>query len=241
MYLNYPCNEYGRYIISKSDFEDLSISILKDKQPNVLNQPQPLDVDLFINEGLNLDLRSESLSQDGSILGLITFSDIKIPIFDINGCEQIISASEGTIILDKNLLTKHTREVFTKAHEASHWILHRRFFSDPSRKFNFRNGSCSYIACRKEAVFRKNPTKVRTEADWCEWQSDHLAAALLMPYTTFVNTALELFELHEIDHVISTKTVYSSNVNYVISTLSELFGVSRRSVLIRLSTLGLIV
>ena len=236
MNLNYVCKPSGLYIMSKTDFDPLAMRILKEKQPRVLERAMPLDLDDLAENAFPLTCYDAILSKDGSILGLITFADQNLPIYtdDLNECS--LPATEGTIIIDKRLRNIPTRYRFTKAHEISHWILHRRLYSPYNMPYNFRNTGNSYIANRQEAVGRKNPVEAKTDFEWSEWQSDCLSAALLMPACTFIPTA---------QHFISTvaesagKLIYGSKESRSITgEIARIYEVSPRSVAIRLSTFG---
>ncbi len=236
MKLNYACKPSGLYIMSKTDFDPLAMQILEEKQPCVLERAMPLDLDNLAEEAFPLTCYDAILSKDGSILGLITFVKQKLPIYTDNFDESSIPAEEGTIIIDKRLHKIPTRYRFTKAHEISHWILHRRFYSPGNRSYNFRNIGSSYIANRQEAVGRKNPVEAKTDFEWSEWQSDCLSAALLMPACTFIPTA---------EHFIAApgsengKLIYGSKESRgIMSEIAKIYEVSPRSVEIRLSTYG---
>lgn len=237
MMLNFLCKSSGLYVMSKKDFEPLACQILNEKQPEVLKCPMPLDVDSFILDGLFLELRDEYLSESGNILGLITFVDQRIPTYDDAFNETYIKATEGTIVVDKRLSSIPTRYRFTKAHEVSHWILHRKFYSPEKRNYNFRNKGCSYIACRQEAIDRKNPIEVKTDYDWCEWQADYLSAALLMPSVTFVPTAEQIIKSYGLSDGKLPEGNRGGILDKVSEELARLYNVSKRSVRIRLRTL----
>lgn len=236
MLLNYACKPSGLYIMSKADFDPLAIQILREKQPCVLEKAMPLDLDDLAENAFPLTCYDAILSKDGSILGLITFVDQNLPIFNDNLDECYLRATEGTIIIDKRLRNIPTRYRFTKAHEVSHWILHRRFYSPYNRPFNFRSSGNSYIANRQEAIGRKNPVEAKTDFEWSEWQSDCLSAALLMPACTFIPTAQQFIK----DSVSENgKLIYGSKDSRdVIREIASIYAVSSRSVEIRLSTYG---
>lgn len=239
MTLNFPCKPSGLYILSKGDFDPLAYQILKKMQPAVLEKAMPLDLTALAEDGLYLECRDEILSQDGTILGLITFADQNLPVYDEQMNETAISTTEGTIVIDKRLHKKPTRYRFTMAHEIAHWILHRRFYSPIKKPYNFRNSGCSYIACRQEAEEgRKNPVEAKTDFDWSEWQSDGLAAALLMPACTFVPTSKEILHKHGFTEEKLVKGARDSKTLGAISEIAGIYNVSVRSASIRLFTFG---
>lgn len=238
MILDLPCKPSGLYIMNNMDFDPLAYKILLEKQPVVLERAMPLDLDALAEDGLYLECRDELLSIDGSIFGLITFADQKLPVYNDRMEEMIISTTEGTIVIDKRLHDKPTRYRFTKAHEIAHWILHRRFYSPDNKPYSFRNSGCSYIASKQEAEGRKNPVEAKTDIDWSEWQSDCLAAAMLMPACTFIPTAKRVLMAHGFTEEKLIKGVHDSQTLNAIAEIAEIYNVSVRSVGIRLYTYG---
>ena len=236
MNLNYACKPNGLYIMSKADFDPLAMQILNEKQPRVLERAMPLDLDDLAENAFPLTCYDAILSKDGSILGLITFADQNLPIYTDELDECSLPTTEGTIIIDKRLRNIPTRYRFTKAHEISHWILHRRFYSPYNMPYNFRNTGSSYIANRQEAVGRKNPVEAKTDFEWSEWQSDCLSAALLMPACTFIPTAQHFISM--LEDTTGTLIYGSKEARSITSEIARIYEVSPRSVTIRLSTFG---
>lgn len=236
MILNYVCKPSGLYIMSKADFDPLAMQILKEKQPRVLERAMLLDLDDLAGNAFPLTCYDAILSKDGSILGLITFADQKVPLYTDDLDEYSFRTTEGTVIIDKRLRSIPTRYRFTKAHEISHWILHRRFYSPYNMPYNFRNSGNSYIANRQEAVGRKNPVEAKTDFEWSEWQSDCLSAALLMPVFTFIPTAQHF--INSLGNETGKLTYGSRDCKIIMSEIAKIYEVSPRSVAIRLSTYG---
>lgn len=233
-----PCKASGLYIMSKKDFDPLAYKILLEKQPEVLKKAMMLDVDSLAEDGLYLECRDELLSREGTILGLITFADIKLPVYNDEMKETVIATPMGTIIIDKRLRENMTRYRFTKAHEISHWILHRRFYSPGNKPYNFRQSGYSYIACKQEATGRKNPIEAKTDKDWSEWQSDCLAAAMLMPACTFIPMAEEIIRSHGFTDGKLIGGISDNRTKRAIAEIAGVYNVSARSVSVRLSTYG---
>ena len=240
MTLNFSCKPSGLYEIGYADFDPLALQILAEKQPEVLAIAMPLDVDALALDGFNLECRDAILSKDETILGLITFADLKLPVLDEQLEETTLETKEGTILIDKRLHKKLTRYRFTKAHEISHWILHRRFYSPIKKPYNFRSSICSYVACRQEAEGRKNPVEAKTDFDWSEWQSDNLSAAMLMPAVTFIPTAETVIRSYGFSDGKLIRGIQDTRTLDAISEIAHIYNVSVRSARIRLNTLGFI-
>ena len=236
MIINLTQKPSGLYNMTSSDIESLAHQILEEKQPNVLNEPMPLDVDALAEDGFYLDSREELLSKSGSILGLITFVDQKIPTLDDEFNETFVEVDMGTMIIDKRVRKVHTRYRFTKAHETAHWILHRPFFSE-NRIYRFRDGSCSYILHSREAEEKKNPVEATTDFQLSEWQADSLGAAMLMPSSTFMPAVRELFKENNFE-MNSPLDLKNETFILIVNQLAAIYNVSQRSVKIRLKTLN---
>lgn len=224
--------------------ETLGTNILKEYQPIVLETPCATDIYALIHDCLNLDVYNEILSPDVSVLGLISFKDQILPIYNVQMEKDERKVVVGNIVIDPRLKEIPTRYRFTLGHEAAHWVLHRTFYENPNKRdYIFRHNGFSYVACNKDPkeFGRKNPKEAETDDEWVEWQSDNLAGALLMPRETFVPAAYRIMmDLgYEDLHLVAGRR--DSNRDAVLDRLASIFQVSRRSVKIRMRMLGLYV
>ena len=101
-------------------------------------------------------------------LGLRLLYEDLVKVF---GSGDILGATyvESRLICINERLFEHSSEgrlVFTCAHEAGHWVLHRRYV-DMQEERNLKDGA---IVCKFSNA--KEPI---------EWQADYFAACLLMP------------------------------------------------------------
>ena len=145
MHLDYPMTKSGLFILKKEDFDDISKKILTEYEPNVLKSPQPLDVEHLIEECLFLDMKSERLSDDGKVLGLIAFADTVYTSIGSNDELFSIEVQEGTVLLDKSLddLKHPGRKRFTQAHNLAAALLMPKemfllAFYDTLRKYGIK-------------------------------------------------------------------------------------------------------
>lgn len=241
MRLEYPQKANGLYIIKKCQFDDIAALFLSEHIGGFMaeNMPQTIDIDYIAEEFLGLTITDRYLSPDKSILGLINFCDIQMSCFnrEKNYITEILPA--GTVVIDCRLLAAEMEYYrrYTVAHEAAHWILHRSFHSPDNREYSCRNGA--YIVHRA-AVKRDKNMYFWNDYDWEEWQADTLAAALLMPVEYFrcaMLMELSLCDYHGYsNHLI--EGIHDMTIGKVVSGLSELFGVSRTAVRIRIRQLG---
>ena len=230
------------YLLRKPDFEVIGQDVLNRFKPENLIRPMPLDIDCMMYNDLNLDILSMFISQDGSLLGMIAFDDCEWEVYTGSG-RRTQAIPMGTVVIDASLSGPEQRPRcrFTKAHEASHWILHRSYHSPDKKTYNFRPAP-ECIACRQDNIeqYRWNYGLSRTEDEWAEWQADSLAAVLLMPKEVFREKALSLMRSHGIYQSFLLKGERLTESRDVIDELAKTFEVSRRAAQIRMLHLGLI-
>lgn len=218
-------------IISKAQMDKLGCDILEEYMPEVLKEPQTIDIRHLVEDGIILDIW-ETAFPIQNILGMVAFDDVKIPIAN----DGVLAVHEGTIVLASHLHNKTTKWRFTAAHEASHWVLHRQYFSPSNNTYSFRQSQYSYISSKNDdsEKGKKNPKEAKCDDDWQEWQADYLAAAILMPKTTFIEAARSSLKRHGFHDM---RLVSGENIDggtRVIKELADIFQVSMRSVRIRM-------
>ena len=244
MKLNYTMKSNGMYILSVRDFDDIATLVLTEYQPNALEWPQPVNIDYLATECLYLDIKHEHISINGSILGMIAFSDTEISGLDILYRPTVFQLSEGTMLIDSSLIgyEQRPRARFTKAHEVGHWICHRSYHSPDNRQYEFRRaGNNAYVACRTDSIERYKYKKQKTNEDWEEWQADHFAAAILMPVQTFEPYARQAIRNAGVTRGYLVKGQNKGQAYEAIEDVAERFTVSKRAAQIRMQQLGLII
>lgn len=155
---------------------------------------------------------------------------------------KIINIEEGTILIDDRLRKSYRagRERFTIAHEISHWILHRTYYSPSKQRYNFCIQQSRGVNNLNSTIaqYAQRQSSKENEEYWIENQADRLAAALLMPRKTFVEASLALFRKHNVNTDFIIKN--SSIENQIIYALSKVFDVSKSATKIRMENLGLL-
>jgi Zn-dependent peptidase ImmA (M78 family) len=183
----------------------------------------PIPVEDIIERCLGLNLSFEDLETRlgmGDVLGAI-FVEFK------------------EITIDKKLLEDKSegRMIFTCAHEAGHWVLHRHFVEQAARK-----GAKGYgIICRKRDA--RLPE---------EWQADYFASCLLMPEQKVVGAFSQVWGGKEmvLDNVRSRLGGTSVCVDPCVENwpliadavrdAGRFSNVSKEAMIIRLKELGLV-
>lgn len=227
-------NSYGVPILTKEEIDILGERLIFDFCPEAMKDPQPLDVDLFAQDYLEMEQDYQYLSHCGLYLGMMVFQDTdKIIVFNPEKNEaEYISANAGTIIIDNSLLEKgqEKRYRFTMGHEAAgHAVLHGPYFSRRIESLSLFDKEEPMIQCRTDS----NQIELRqksswTNRDWMEWQANAMAAAFLMP-RSMVRKAIRNIGLSDINKKI-TDTKY-------VKTVSDTFDVSIAAAICRLKDL----
>lgn len=227
----------GTPILSRKEIDMIGEELVKDFMPQVLDNPQEVDIDLFVQDYLRMDQDFQYLSHCGVYLGMTVFNDTeKIPIFDpVQQRADYISAKAHTVIIDKTLLAENQehRYRFTMGHEAGHGYLHNEYFAyDPKQMTLFDAYPEAMIQCRvdKKKLNAVQPTEW-TDKDWMEWQANALSSAILMPKSAVFKVLNNLKE-KKIAKIVRT---------YVeIATVARIFNVSNEAAMYRLKGLGMI-
>jgi hypothetical protein len=174
------------------------------------------------------------------------YLEIGISIEDLGeslGMEDVLGATyvnSRMISIDEKLLDDRSegRLIFTCAHEAGHWVLHRQFVSVAGRS----GGQNDYIICRANNA--REPI---------EWQADYFAACLLMPENNVRNSFFEVFGeesivLENIKSSLGGTSIYvdpcAENWHFLASMVCEAGGftnVSKHAMAIRLQELFLLI
>ena len=173
------------------------------------------------------------------------YLDLRIGFMDFekkygfHGVMGAIYVKDRLICADNTLLANHSegRLNFTFAHEAGHWVLHRKFVTDAEDSRAERTA----ILCRKKDA--KKPA---------EWQADYFAACLLMP-EKWIKSAFEEsvgirpLRLHNEQRSL-TNFIYIEpcvcNWPFIAQAIQKIGGfsnVSKQAIIIRLQELGLVI
>ena len=167
-------------VLSRNQIEQIAIEILRDYNSALLEHPQPLDIDRFLEQYLGATIEYKRLSSSRIYLGMTVFADCSgVPVFNTETHQaECIRCKARTVLLDTSLLSENQqhRYSFTGAHEAAHLILHGAYFR---KRLETAVNQPKVILCQDES--RRTGKTCRTDEEWLEWQADHLASSLLMP------------------------------------------------------------
>lgn len=171
-------------------------------------------------EKMGLKLKYRKLSLDGSIFGMICFSDIRIAFFD-DEVEKMEMADGGTIFIDQDAMKNYAGDLtanFAIVHECIHWYLHRRFFAFKS------------FICKKFG--NENDNSLKDSLEWMEYQANELASRILLP---------EALIKEQYGNIISKASDIDSDADLLercIKNISVSAKVSKEAVKVRMLKLG---
>ena len=176
---------------------------------------------------LRLKLDHCYLSKDCTILGMTSFSEVSVGVWDNNDEEMFYFLDGNTVLVDSRLRKDNSQQGryhFTIMHEAGHQILGMLY-----------PGEYKQQAARVH--YCKDIQYDRPITEWEEWQANTLAASLLMP-RDLVEQGMFLFDLGDNLPILNRK--YRSKDYDRFVSLSQLLGVSKRALAIRMKHLGLL-
>jgi Zn-dependent peptidase ImmA (M78 family) len=240
----YKTTATGVPVIKNSDIDADVELLLSDYDATLLVTPQPVDIEDFAENYLNLNLHFDNLSHNGSIWGMMVFNNRKIPVYvsELNRAEYF-PVDANTIVLDNSLL-EEKREVLlrsTLAHECGHSVYHRQIFEEDDNQLSLFPGepknNIAMAVCRKTDIaggFRAS-RDLKTDHDWIEHHAKYFSAATLMPRSA-MRIACEWFKAQ-------TRVRMPQEISYQAYQLerhiASTFYVSQESAGIRIKQLGL--
>ena len=179
--------------------------------------------------GLRVDY--QHLSLDGSILGLTSYTELGIEVFEESDEETFYYLDGKTILVERDLkqdISQTGRLNFTLTHEASHQILKKLYPKDYGAQARHRD-----VHFYRESGMKYEGK--RPIADWEEWQANVLASAILLPLE-LIRQAMELFGLGGWVRVIDR--TYTPYLHRKFAAMAVFLGVSKTTLAIRMKELG---
>ncbi|MBS3969273.1 MAG: ImmA/IrrE family metallo-endopeptidase [Clostridia bacterium] len=239
-------------VISAMEMDELAEVLIRDYNPVLLKEAQPIDYEHFLEFylGVNLqyqDIRSEQ--PDEHILGITAFGDDYALVFDdVQGRLKRIVVTEGSIVLHNELLAeeKEGRLRFTALHEgAGHWWCHQDYYGiDKNQLTLFAEEKPRAIMCRSYNLENFAYRKCKTSVDWMEYQADYMASAIAMPKTPFKAAAAEMLMKAGFKNKVIVTGLDADHDIYaelgLPAQIAEVFGVSRKAAEIKLKNFGFI-
>lgn len=219
--------------LSRIDIENIAKKIIdkyKELPENQGVEVYRIEPELLLTKLFGISIEHANLSLDGSILGLTTFEDYEVEVFDDSDESYFLCLDGKTVVIDKTLkynVNQKGRYNFTLMHEGAHQIFKMLY---PS--YYGANASNEELQFYEPGSELNKPI-----VDWEEWQANTLASALLLPEEV-VSYGMFLFGLGDKMHSINKK--YNYNEYRGFESLAEFLGVSKKALAIRMKQLGLL-
>jgi len=241
----------GLPILSKVDIDVYAEALVSDFKPELLKIPGPMPIEEFIELYLNLKVDYKNLSDDGNTLGMITFNDGYVEVYDDRNNKELLEVEAGTIFIDNALIDdeyQHGRCRFTFAHEPGHWIFHRHMYTINKKQtslfdFDHEIQTVCHKCLKKHVGHMSKQNYFSTDEDWREWQADYFASALLMPKKSFKVAVEDCMSKQKISvdafRVKSPGEMFFPS-RQIIVNLAQLFDVSNQAAALRMYKLGYI-
>ena len=180
-----------------------------------------VDPQLLLTKLLGLSVAFRHISRDGETLGMTSYEELEIEIFDKE--EEFFSFDGKTVLIEKNLLSERQtgRRNFTIMHEGCHHVLRMLYPRDYASGANARR--VLRYRCTGEGWSRE------------EWQVDRLTSSILMPRELVKQAMIRVGQRGRIKWLCPDSEAYGR-----FCGMSELLGVSKQALCIRMMGMGLI-
>lgn len=179
-----------------------------------------VDPQLLLTKLLGLSVAFRHISRDGETLGMTTYEELEIEIFD----KEAECFFDGkTVLIEKELLSERQtgRRNFTIMHEGCHHVLRMLYPRDYAAGANARR--VLRYRCTGEGWSRE------------EWQVDRLTSSILMPQELVKQAMIRVGQRGKIKLLTPASEAYGR-----FCRMCELLGVSKQALCIRMMGMGLI-
>ncbi len=219
--------------LSRYDIETIAAKYIKAymQLPEIKNtQVYRIDPEIMLGKILGLTIDYVHLSYDGSILGLTSFGELGVQIFENDDDEAFYFLDGKTVLVEADLNYDNKlrgRKNFTLMHEGSHQIFKKLFPND-------------YGVTQKSAgvhYYKANSERNKPISDWEEWQANTLAAAILLP-KNLIEQGMFLFGLGS--KIECLNKIYRPAEYEKYAALADFLGCSKKALAIRMKQLGLL-
>lgn len=221
--------------LSRNDIETISEKFVKAyfELPEIKkSQVYRIEPELMLEKVLGLTIEYMHLSYDGSILGMTSFGELGVQVFENNDDEAFFFLDGKTVLVESDLNYDNNlkgRKNFTLMHEGSHQIFKMLFPND----YGITEKSAEVHYYKATADTEKS----RIITDWEEWQANTLGAAILLP-ENLIKQGMYLFSLGE--KIECLNKIYYPSVYKRFDALADFLGCSKKALAIRMKQLGLL-
>ena len=195
--------------------EAIARKVISQHDPHLLSTIAAIPVEIIMEKVYGLTFEYQYIRKYAQILGETVFEDAEIPIYERRNNEgyKLIFVKAGTVIIDASLLGKRNigRLRFTCAHELSHWVIDREYFTQLG----------------ETAAMTIKTARSSDTSEAIERQANRLACRILMPKCTIKSAFYQFFKI-------------TPNSIALTAYIAGIYAVSHQAMDIRLRELGLI-
>ena len=211
------------------EIDELSEGIIREFFKSYNTPPERVDIEALVTNYLNMPIIYETYAEkDSDCLGFTSNGKRSLTVLRDNQKVEITYPSR-TVVIDTFLKRKSEegRCRFTIAHEAAHYIFDRDHGGKVEAHF--------FSAFDAERNYTLDELRQRMNS--CEWQTNAMAAALLMPRFLVVQSLKKHSGRESLP--IYGDSVLSQRSKLVMSKMAKTLGVSYSSLVIRMRGLKL--
>ena len=220
-------------VLSRRDIEQIATRVVSayKKTPELSGkQIYRIDPEILCKDLLKLNVDYKHLSLSGTILGLTSYGEVGIEVFESDDTKGTYLLDGKTVLVERDLKesgVQQGRLNFTIIHEACHQIYKMLFPKD----YGFKPQH------RMVHYYKVSNEDKKHISNWDEWQANALASAILLP-KDLIEQALFLFG---IDSKIKRLNKMFSPKDYTkFANMAEFLGSSKTVLAIRMKQLGLL-
>lgn len=189
-----------------------------------------IDPEIVIRKVLGLEIEYAHLSLNGNILGMTSFNDIDVEVYEQDDQDKFVNLDGNKILVERDLkndISQLGRYNFTVMHEGSHQAFKMLFPKEYGAEG--QNQKILFYTVESE----RNPF----DRNWVEWQANTLASAILLP-EDLIKHGMYLLDIGE--KIECLNRVFKYDVYEKFTMLANFLGVSKQALAIRMKQLGLI-
>lgn len=224
-------------VISKAQFDDEATEFLTKYCPEALEKPMPVPIMDIAKSKMGLTVITDMrLSEDFSIFGQMCFTSGLATVYDKDEDEyRDVKVKRGTMFVDPDTYFLRNLGCLnnTISHECYHWFKHRNYQILQTILDGKQSIACRCPSQDKDERF----SKTWSDEDWMEWQANGIAPRILMPKQTVKTVVDKMIVESSKNPFIAAGLMPPSQ--WVVEQMANFYRVSKVSVGIRLSELGI--
>lgn len=219
--------------LSRSDIEQIAAQVIAAyrKLPQLSGKEiYKIDPEILCKDLLNLSIDYKHLSPTGTILGLTSYAEVEIEVFEDDDTLSVCFLDGKTVLIERDLKENEKQRGrcnFTVIHEAGHQIYRMLFPADYGAKPQHKTVH----------FYRTDAEKKRHMTDWEEWQANTLASAILLP-KELIEQAMFLFGVES--KIKMLNKIFAPNDYRKFTDIAKFLGSSKTALAIRMKQFGLL-